>query len=128
MATEKPRSIRLLDDATVDNGCMWYIPGGHQHLHRHEQLWDVNAKKGFYFAIPDIDDSRAEPIPVRRGSFAIHHCLMPHRSLKNETDKPRRGLAMHFMDAKVPNPGFLKRGLLPGATPLLRGHGAPLPE
>jgi phytanoyl-CoA hydroxylase len=112
-----------LDDATEENGCMWYIPGGHRRRYPHEQLWDVREKKGFYFAIPDseIDDSGATPIPVERGGLSIHHCLMPHRSLKNRTDVPRRGLAMHFMDAKAPDPGFLKRNLLPGATPMLRG-------
>ena len=51
---------------------------------------------------------------------SVHHCLMPHRSLKNRTGQPRRGLATHFMDAKMPDPDMLK--ILPeGATPLLRG-------
>lgn len=109
-----------LDDATVENGCMWYLPGRHRERLEHEQLWDTADKKGFYFAIRDIDDSGAVPIEVKKGNFAIHHCLMPHRSLKNETAQPRRGIAMHFMDAKMPDPGLLK--ILPdGAAPLLRG-------
>ena len=112
-----------LDDATEENGCMWYIPRGHHRLYPHEQLWDIDEKKGFYFAIPEgeIDDAEAHPVPVERGGLSIHHCRMPHRSLKNRTDAPRRGLAMHFMDATAPDPGLLKRGLLPGATPVLRG-------
>ncbi|NKB58831.1 MAG: hypothetical protein GKS00_21075 [Alphaproteobacteria bacterium] len=108
-----------LDDATVDNGCMWYLPGRHKKLLAHEQLWDTSEKKGFYYAIRDIDDSGAVPAEVRKGGFAIHHCLMPHRSLKNQTDRPRRAIAMHFMDATVPDPSMLK--ILPeGATPILR--------
>ena len=114
-----------LDDATEENGCMWYLPGGHDRIHPHEQLWDVAKKKGFYFAIPDLDDRNARPAPVKRGGFSIHHCLMPHRSLKNGTPSPRRGLAMHFMDAKAPDPGFLTRSLMPGATPLLRASASP---
>ena len=114
-----------LDDATVENGCMWYIPRAHDRVYPHEQLWDTAKKKGFYFAIPEggVDDSGAVPVPVERGGLSVHHCLMPHRSLRNGTGRPRRGLAMHFMDAKAGDPGFLKRGLLPGATPLLRGEG-----
>ena len=114
-----------LDDATAENGCMWYIPGAHDRVYPHEQLWDVAKKKGFYFAIPEggIDDSGAIPVPVERGGLSIHHCLMPHRSLRNETGRPRRGLAMHFMDAKAADPGFLRRSLLPGATPVLRRDG-----
>ena len=69
----------------------------------------------------DLEESGATPAEVRRGGFAIHHCLMPHRSLKNRTGEPRRALAMHFMDAKMPDPDMLK--ILPeGATPLLRGR------
>ena len=46
------------------------------------------------------------------------------RSLKNRTGQPRRGLAMHFMDARMPDPDMLK--ILPeGATPLLRGSAGP---
>ena len=114
-----------LDEATVENGCMWYLPGGHDQVRPHRQLWDIEEKKGFYFAIPDLDDAAAVPAPVRRGGLSIHHALMPHRSLRNRTDGARRGLAMHFMDAMVPDPGMLKRGLPPGATPLLRGHANP---
>ncbi|MDA0340044.1 MAG: phytanoyl-CoA dioxygenase family protein [Proteobacteria bacterium] len=123
---ERTVSVWLaLDDATVENGCMWYLPGGHDRMREHRQLWDTDQKKGFYFAIDEIDESHAEAAPVPAGGLSIHHCLMPHRSLRNETDRPRRGLAMHFMDAKAPDPGFLKRGLRPGATPLLRGRANP---
>ncbi|MGI9479883.1 MAG: phytanoyl-CoA dioxygenase family protein [Hyphomicrobiaceae bacterium] len=108
-----------LDDATVDNGCMWYLPGQHTHLLAHEQLWDKSQKKGFYYAIRDLDETGAVPAEVGKGGLAIHHCLMPHRSLKNETDRPRRSIAMHFMDAKMPDPEMLK--ILPeGAAPVLR--------
>lgn len=114
-----------LDEATIENGCMWYLPGKHHVLHNHRQLWNSNDKKGFYFAIDDLDEKTAVAAPVPPGGFSIHHCLMPHRSLKNKTSEPRRGLAMHFMDAKAPDPGFLKRHLLSNATPLLRGIANP---
>ena len=111
-----------LDDATVENGCMWYLRGGHDRHYPHEQLWDIEKKKGFYFAIPDkeIDETNAMPAPVERGGLSIHHCRIPHKSLKNQTNAPRKGLAMHFMDANAPDPGFLKRSLHAEATPILR--------
>ncbi len=119
-----------LDDATVRNGCMWYLPGRHGKRLAHEQLWDTSVKKGFYFAIPEIDENGAIPAEVPAGGLAIHHCLMPHRSLRNQTARPRRGLAMHFMDAKVVDPEMLK--ILPeGATPILRrapGSGRNAPD
>ncbi len=120
VAGERTVSVWMaLDDATIENGCMWYLPGRHGARMAHEQLWDSSVKKGFYFAIPELDDTGAVPAEVPAGGLAIHHCLMPHRSLHNRTDRPRRGLAMHFMDAKVADPEMLK--LLPeGATPVLR--------
>ncbi len=108
-----------LDDATVRNGCMWYLPGRHGERLAHEQLWDTSVKKGFYFAIPEIDEAGAVAAEVPAGGLAIHHCRMPHKSLRNETDQPRRGLAMHFMDARLADPEMVK--ILPeGATPVLR--------
>jgi hypothetical protein len=120
VAENKTVSVCLaLDDATVDSGCMWYLPGQHKTALDHEQLWDTSFKKGFYFAIRGLEESGAVPAEVKQGGFAIHHCLMPHRSLKNGTDNPRRGIAMHFMDAKVPDPPMLKT-LPEGAAPVLR--------
>jgi phytanoyl-CoA hydroxylase len=121
VAEERTVSVWMaVDDATVENGCMWYLPKRHHQLIEHEQLWKTEVKKGFYFAIRDLDDDDAVPAEVKKGGFAIHHCLTPHRSLKNRTAAPRRGLAMHFMDAKMPDPEFLK--ILPvEATPYLRG-------
>jgi phytanoyl-CoA hydroxylase len=109
-----------LDEATVDNGCMWYLRGQHDAAREHKQLWDIEQKKGFYFAIPGVDEAGQTPAPVPRGGLSIHHCQIPHKSGKNRTALPRRGLAMHFMDAKVSDPGMLK--LLPAdAAPMLRG-------
>ncbi len=120
VAGERTVSVWMaLDDATIANGCMWYLPGRHGARLAHEQLWDPSVKKGFYFAIPELDETGAVAAEVPAGGLAIHHCLMPHRSLRNRTDRPRRGLAMHFMDAKVADPEMLK--ILPeGATPVLR--------
>ena len=125
VAGDRTISVWLaLDEATAENGCMWYLPGVHHELMEHQQLWNIEQKKGFYFSIPDMRADGAVAAPVPKGGLSIHHSLIPHRSLKNATDGPRRGLAMHFMDAKAGMPGFLKRGLTPDAMPLLRGVAA----
>ena len=97
---------------------MRYLPSQHAKPCEHEQLWDTSENKRSYFAIPDEVESGAVPAELQSGGFAIHHCLMPHRSLKNGTDHPRRGISMHFMDAKMPDPPMMN--ILPeGATPIL---------
>lgn len=113
-----------LDDATVDNGCLWYVPGGHQELFPHVQNWDPEVKKGFYFSIPKLDEAlekRAIPVPIRRGQMLLHHGLMPHRSLKNTSTRARRALAMHFFDATLRDMWDMFKNAPPETTPVLRG-------
>jgi ectoine hydroxylase-related dioxygenase (phytanoyl-CoA dioxygenase family) len=121
-----------LDDATLENGCLWYVPGGHQTLLPHVQNWDPEVKKGFYFSIPALDEelaNRAIPVPIRKGQMVLHHGLMPHRSLKNASERPRRALAMHFFDASLPDMWDLFKNAPPETTPILRGtDGSAKPE
>ena len=74
-----------LDDATVDNGCMWVVPRAHRHMYDHHKNWDPNDKKGFFFSIndPSFLDFSTQPIEIKRGQCLFHHGLMPHRSLRN---------------------------------------------
>jgi hypothetical protein len=73
----------------------------------------------FYFAVNNIDEGRAAPAELTGGGLARHHCLMPHKSLKNRTKNPHRGIAMHRMDAQMPIPPTLE--LLPDSVaPILR--------
>ena len=62
-----------LDDATVDNGCMWVVPGAHRRMYDHQKNWDPKDKKGFFFSIKDeflpgrrrqADRDQARPVPV----------------------------------------------------------------
>ena len=117
-----------LDDVTVENGCLWYLPGGHQKLFEHVQNWDPEVKKGFYFSIPKLDaalEQRAIPIEIKKGQIALHHGLMPHRSLKNTSSRPRRALATHFFDARLPDMFELFKNAPPETTPVLRGSRTP---
>ena len=113
-----------LDDASVDNGCLWYVPGGHQEMFEHVQNWDPAVKKGFYFSIPKLPDAmeaRAVPVEVKKGQMILHHGLTPHRSLKNTSARPRRALASHFFDARLSDMGELFKGAPPETTPVVRG-------
>jgi ectoine hydroxylase-related dioxygenase (phytanoyl-CoA dioxygenase family) len=109
----------------VENGCQWFIPGSHcGKLYDHVQNWDPAMKKGFYFTIPSLDPSleaKAVPILLKKGQFSLHHALMLHRSLKNRSPKPRRGLASHFFDATIKEMWDLFKNAPPETTPVLRG-------
>ena len=81
------------DQATVDSGCMWVIPGAHTQLWPHESLESPG------YRMLGTDESTATALELPAGQFMFHHGATPHRTLANTTDNPRRALAIHYMDA-----------------------------
>ncbi|MDX2155124.1 MAG: phytanoyl-CoA dioxygenase family protein [Hyphomicrobiaceae bacterium] len=112
-----------LDDATVENGCMWYVPGSHRTILEHEQLWDPKQRKGFYYGIASLPaelERRAVPAEVRAGGIAIHAGALVHCSRPNHSPMPRRALASHFINPRVREPGGVFAGVAAEAIPILR--------
>ena len=82
-----------LDDATVENGCMWVLRGSHGEFLEHL------PQEGKENVILHVDESKAVPIELRAGQALFHHGAAPHRTLPNTTDTHRRAIAIHYMDA-----------------------------
>lgn len=90
-----------LDEVTVENGCMWVIPGSHQgELHDHSQPWTVGGRVDMQVPDDKIERSRETPITLSAGSCSFHHSMLLHRSGPNQTKSHRRGLAIHYMSAQ----------------------------
>ena len=90
-----------LDDVTLENGCMWYLPGTHQHgALDHSQPWEVGSRKDMQIPDEAIDRSRERPIVMTAGGCSFHHSLLLHRSGPNQTPHRRRALAIHYMSAR----------------------------
>jgi len=85
-----------LDDSTVGNGCLHYVPGSHRW-----ELLPVTGLAGDMNAIQAVlnDQQRAEfrpvPIELKAGQAAFHHPLMVHGSYENTTDRPRRATVLN---------------------------------
>lgn len=112
-----------LDDATAENGCMWYVPGSHHRILPHDQLWDPQKRKGFYYGITSLPEelaSRAIPAEVRAGGIAIHSGSLVHCSRPNHSQRPRRALAAHFINPQLREPGGVFKGVAAEAIPVLR--------
>ena len=97
-----------LDDAGLDNGCMWMVPGSHKwgnqmpFLSGKGKLSEFNefGNVGECFVIPEgseVKEVRAVPWPVKRGEVSFHHSLTWHGSPINQSPRPRRAIAIHFM-------------------------------
>jgi phytanoyl-CoA hydroxylase len=90
-----------LEEATLDNGCLWAIPGGHRTAvkSRMLRLADDSIRNEIYDASPwPLEDM--VPLPVPRGSLIILHGLLPHMSKMNTSAKSRHAYTLHMMSSE----------------------------
>ncbi|MCE2488520.1 MAG: phytanoyl-CoA dioxygenase family protein [Anaerolineae bacterium] len=92
-----------LDDASVENGCLWVLPGSHQH----GVLWPLEQQDDPRFDCTDESqgfpwrDGDAVPVEVRAGSIVFFNGYLLHRSLPNRARSGhRRALVNHYMSAQ----------------------------
>lgn len=81
-----------LDDATIDNGCMWYVPKSHLkplRPHRH-----MGVKGGAL--VCDVDENEGVPIEIKPGTGIFHHGATLHYSRGNSTASQRRAFILNF--------------------------------
>jgi phytanoyl-CoA hydroxylase len=89
-----------LEDATVDNGCLWAEPGGHRGPLRERFLRDGDTiRMEKLDATPWPDDSVAVPLPAQAGTLICFHGLLPHYSAPNRSPVSRHAFTLHATDA-----------------------------
>jgi phytanoyl-CoA hydroxylase len=81
-----------LDEATVDNGCLWFVPGSHRLPVRPHH----SAGKGGGALECDGDEAEGVPVPLSAGSCTFHHGATMHYSRGNSTPDRRRALIVNF--------------------------------
>ncbi len=92
-----------LDDATIENGCLWIIPGSHRPGILWPQTWhgdqrfDCSEEAGG-FPYTEKDEV---PVEVKKGSVVFFNGYTLHRSLPNRSQGAfRRSLVNHYMSAE----------------------------
>ena len=103
-----------LEDATLENGCLWAIPGGH--TLGLKSRWLRNESGGMKFEVFDSSpwpEERLVPLEVRQGSLIILSGLLPHKSLANRSAKSRHAYTLHVIsaDCRYPETNWLQRSL-----------------
>jgi len=85
-----------LDDATIQNGCLYYIPGSHK-----ISTWDnveIGQNIGDLFnAYPQFKDIEPAPAVMKAGMAGIHNGLTAHGAGANMTPYPRRAMTCAYM-------------------------------
>jgi len=103
-----------LEDATLENGCMWALPGGHR----------LGLKRRFRRSGGGVtfDEIDREPLPMPpegyvpleapKGTLVLLHGLLPHWSAANRSLKSRVAYSLHVIDgsARYPDDNWLRRG------------------
>lgn len=87
-----------LDDADLDNGCLWVIPGSHERGTQPHH----NDTAGSPFRVGHegpADDG--VPVPVPRGSVLVFSSLLMHRSGPNRTDRRRLAWIIQYCGAEA---------------------------
>jgi len=80
-----------IDNATLDNGCMWYIPGSHKlSMRKHEST----AKNGAL--VCEASEDEAVYVELEPGSVVLHHGATVHYSRGNTTNSQRRAMIVNL--------------------------------
>lgn len=94
-----------LDDATIENGCMWMVPGSQKWGDQQKYLASGDNFEPIHrepSRLPaEAINIRAVPVPVETGAVSFHHCLTWHGSPHNKSARPRRAIAIHYMPAHI---------------------------
>lgn len=84
-----------LDEATPENGCMQVVPGAHKDgLLPHEAVeYDTDIS----LAERDYDEDDTVALPMKPGDALFQHCLLPHYTAPNNSDRWRRAMIVAYM-------------------------------
>jgi phytanoyl-CoA dioxygenase PhyH len=110
-----------LDDSTVENGCLQYVPGSHK--------WGLLEKPvlaGEFFNIMDFlneeqrDLFKPVPVATKAGQAIFHHPLTLHGSGENKSQRQRRAFVVNAFADGVKSDS--NESLLQGVPIIARGQ------
>ena len=88
-----------LSRATLQNGCLWVLPGSHRGpIYRHVPDRRPAANRA-YMEIVDQDDSPREPSLMEPGDVLFFHSFLMHMSTDNVADERRAAMVYHYARA-----------------------------
>jgi ectoine hydroxylase-related dioxygenase (phytanoyl-CoA dioxygenase family) len=110
-----------LDDSTIENGCVQYVPRSHQ--------WELlpitglaNDMNSIQSVLSEKQQNEFQPVPIelKKGEASFHHPLMVHGSFENKTERPRRAIVINaFADGVLSDSN---EPLLAGVPAIPRGE------
>ncbi len=107
-----------LQDATLENGCLWAQPGGHRGPLRQRFVREGGDTDGTRFEVldttplPDAGSPELVPLETPAGTLVVLHGLLPHYSGPNTSAHSRHAYSVHCIEraARYPDENWLRRG------------------
>jgi ectoine hydroxylase-related dioxygenase (phytanoyl-CoA dioxygenase family) len=91
-----------IDDASVANACMRYIPGSHRLGHLTYRLSENDEANVLNQTVEGIEELEpAVDVELRAGEISMHSDLLLHGSEANRSDRRRCGLTLRYCPADV---------------------------
>ncbi len=88
-----------LEDATVGNGCMYFIPGGHKMNLKQRNYRISESELTTEVLDPEPWPEHLKlPVEASAGTLVIFHGRAPHMSGQNPSDKSRHAYTLHVID------------------------------
>src|SRR5438128_1123084 len=112
-----------LEDASIENGCLWAIPGG-QKLGLKSRFLRAEKTNALPYGRATAPSTRFEvfdaspwpeenlqPLEVKKGALIVLDPLLPHLSRENRSSKSRHAYTLHIIDASAiyPKENWLQR-------------------
>jgi phytanoyl-CoA hydroxylase len=88
-----------LEDTTLANGCMWYVPGSHLCTDPAINVGIGQHIGALFDRYPALREREPVAVPLRAGSAAVHNGMTAHGAGANMTHKPRMGMTCAYMPA-----------------------------
>lgn len=100
-----------IEDATLENGCLWAAPGGHRtSLRKAFKRAGPTNDDGTYFEVfdesPLPSPSELQPLEVPAGTLVVLHGLLPHWSDVNRSGTSRHAYSLHCISARADYPDW----------------------
>ena len=89
-----------LSRATLENGCLWVLPGSHRRRQVFEHIPDRRPESlQGYLEIVAEDTSPEIPVTMEPGDVLFFHSYLMHRSTDNVADYRRSAMVYHYAEA-----------------------------
>ena len=89
-----------IDDSTLENGCMRFVPGSHRAGRSYRHRVDDRPDIALDLTIADdLDFSAARDVVLGAGELSLHDVFLVHGSNANRSSKRRAGVAIRYMPA-----------------------------